>query len=169
MSISPIARARHLCASLMLILGFAPTASAQFAAPAPAGPPPQQVPLSGRGTSPGSVVATETAVPGPTTGVNTLNPVVDVQGAFRGATNSTRGRPFSGTLLFREAIERGLAFNLGSVDASALVRQARGQRGVARSALLPNLVGNASVTAEQFNLAAIGVQGTPIPGFSFPT
>jgi outer membrane protein TolC len=169
MSTSQMTAARHLCVGLMLVLGLAPMASAQQSAPAPAGPPPQQVPLSGRGTSPGSVVATETAVPGPTTGVNTLNPVVDVQGAFRGATNSTRGRPFSGSLSFREAIERGLAFNLGAVDASSLVKQARGLRGVARSALLPNLVGNASVTAEQFNLAAIGVQGTPIPGFSFPT
>lgn len=160
---------RHLCASLILILGLATSANAQGSAPAPAGPPPQQVPLSGRGTQAGGVAATETAVPGPTTGVNTLNPVIDVQGAFRGATNSTKGRPFSGTLSFREAIERGLAFNLGAVDASSLVRQARGLRGAARSALLPNLVGNASVTTEQLDLATIGVQGTPIPGFSFPT
>ena len=169
MSITQITRARHLCASLILILGVAPLANAQLSAPAPAGPPPIEVPLSGRGTSPGAVVATENAVPGPTTGVNTLNPVVDVQGAFRGAISSTRGRPFSGTLSFRDAIERGLAFNLGSIDSSSLLKQAHGLGGVARSALLPSLVGNASVTAEQFNLAAIGVQGTPLPGASFPT
>jgi outer membrane protein TolC len=169
MSISQITRARHLCASLMLIFGLARSSSAQVAPPPSPGPPPTPVPLSGRGQSSGAVVATETPVPGPTTGVNTLNPVIEVQGSFRGSTTSTGRRAFSGILSFREAIERGLDFNLGTTDASALVRQSRGLRAAARSELLPRILGDASVTTERLNLAAIGVQGTAIPGFTFPT
>ena len=44
------------------------------------------VPLTGRAAQGGSVVATETAIPGATTSVDTINPVVQVQGAFAGST-----------------------------------------------------------------------------------
>jgi outer membrane protein TolC len=115
------------------------------------------------------VVSTESPVPGPTTGVNTLNPVIEVQGAYRGSTTSTRKYVFSGILSFREALDRGLDFNLGAIDASALARQSSGARAAARSELLPRLVGDASATSERLNLAAIGVQGTGIPGVAFPT
>lgn len=169
MSTSQVTRAQHLCAILIVTLGLARTSVAQVSAPPSSGPPPTPVPLSGRNQSSGTVVATETAVPGPTTGVNTLNPVIEVQGAFRGSTASTKRRPFSGTLSFREAIERGLDFNLGATDASTLVRQSRGLRAGARSDLLPHIVGDASITSERLNLAAIGVQGTAIPGVTFPT
>src|SRR5262245_39974291 len=169
MSISQITRARHLCAILILTFALARTSAAQIAPPPSSGPPPTPLPLSGRNQSSGTVVATETAVPGPTTGVNTLNPVVEVQGSFRGSTTSTRRRPFSGTLSFREAVERGLDFNLGATDAAAVVRQSRGLRAGARSELLPRILGDASITTERLNLAAIGVQGTVIPGFTFPT
>jgi len=154
----------------MLILGLAPAATAQqVSSPPPPGPVPLLLPLSGRGASAGGVAATETVVPGPTTGVNTLNPVIDVQGAFRGAVPGASRRRFSGTLSFRDAIERGLDFNLGGIDASALLKQSRGIRGVSRGDLLPRLVADASATTERLNLAAIGVQGTAIPGFTFPT
>jgi outer membrane protein TolC len=169
MTSSELSRARHLCAGLILMLGFAPAVMAQASAPPPVGPPPQLVPLSGRGPTSGAVVSTESPVPGPTTGVNTLNPVIEVQGAYRGSTTSTAKRPFSGALSFHDALERGLDFNLGATDASALVKQSRGVRGVARSELLPHLFGDGSVTTERLNLAAIGVQGTAIPGFTFPT
>lgn len=169
MSSSQIIRARHLCATLILTLGLARASVAQVSAPPSSGPPPTPLPLSGRNQSSGTVVATETPVPGPTTGVNTLNPVVEVQGSFRGSTTSTGRRPFSGTLSFREAIERALEFNLGATDASALVRQSRGLRASARSELLPRILADASITSERLNLAAIGVQGTAIPGVTFPT
>src|SRR5262245_34713895 len=169
MSSSQTIRARHLCATLILTLGLARASVAQVSAPPSSGPPPNPLPLSGRNQSSGTVVATETPVPGPTTGVNTLNPVVEVHGSFRGSTPSTGRRPFSGTLSFREAIERALEFNLGATDASALVRQSRGLRASARSELLPRILADASVTSERLNLAAIGVQGTAIPGFTFPT
>src|SRR5262249_54964957 len=50
------------------------------------------------------------------------------------------------------------------------VRQARGQAGVARSVLLPNLNANLSETVEQLNLRATGLHfNAPIPGFTIPS
>jgi hypothetical protein len=128
------------------------------------------VPLSGRGVQ-GSVVATEVPVPGATTSVNTLNPTVEVQGPYIGSAGGIAKRPFTGTLALRDAIQRGIEYNLGSIDIAQVVRQARGQRTVARSVLLPNLIGNLSATRETINLAAQGLGSikVPIPGFSFPT
>jgi outer membrane protein TolC len=128
------------------------------------------VPLSGRDAA-GSVTATDASVPGGTASVNTLNPVVQTQGPYSGSLGSASTQPFSGTLAFREAIQRGLDYNLGSIDVTQSVRQARGQRTVARSALLPNLMGSLTAAREEVNLAAQGLGSlrVPIPGFSFPT
>src|ERR1700731_2893717 len=100
------------------------------------------LPLSGRAAQSGSVVAVESPIAGTTTSVNTINPTVQVQGAYSGGARSTAKLPFSGKLSLREAIERGLDFNLGAVGLSNAARQAQGQSQVARSALLPNLSGN---------------------------
>jgi outer membrane protein TolC len=128
------------------------------------------VPLSGRSAQ-GSVVATDAPVAGTATSVNTLNPSIQIQGPYSGSAGSTAKRPFSGTLALREAIQRGIEYNLGAINTAQVVRQAQGQRTVARSALLPNLMGNLSATREEINLAAQGLGSirVPIPGFSFPT
>lgn len=127
-----------------------------------------QLPLSGRNGQSGSVNATESPVPGTTTSVNTINPTVQVEGAYAG---SAQGRtPFSGKLSLREAIERGLQYNLGAVGIAQALRQAHGETRVARSALLPNLNGNLSETVEQRNLEAFGFRfHFPVPGVSIPT
>ena len=49
-----------------------------------------QLPLSGRSGQNGSVTATEIPVAGTTTSVNTINPSVQVQGAYAG---SAAGKP----------------------------------------------------------------------------
>jgi hypothetical protein len=49
------------------------------------GAAPLLVPLSGRTAPGGSVVTTETPIPGATASVDTINPVVQVQGAFAGS------------------------------------------------------------------------------------
>jgi outer membrane protein TolC len=72
-------------------------------------------------------------------------------------------------LTLREAVERGLQFNLGTVNVAQLVQRARGQRTVARSALLPTLLGDLSATVQQLNLAAMGFQASAIPDFSLPS
>jgi outer membrane protein TolC len=141
-------------------------ATASSAQSGQGGTPSVLVPLSGRSAPGGSVIATETAVPGITGSVDTLNPVVQVQGAFSG---STRGAPLVGPLTLQDALKRGLAHNLGALNVGEVVNQARGQRAAARSALLPNVAADLTGIRQQLNLAAMGFQFTsPFPGFDFP-
>src|SRR5882757_251439 len=112
------------------------------------------LPLSGRPAGSGSVSTTQTAIPGTTTSVNTLNPSIQVQGPYAGSANSANAMPFSGKLSLQEALERGLAYNLGAIGFGQTVRQSQGQSRVARSALLPNLNASVSETVQQVNLRA---------------
>jgi len=139
------------------------------------GPPAQsqgtqavQLPLSGRTAQSGSVTATQSSTPGAASTVNTLNPTVQVQGAYSGSTSSFSNRPFSGKLSLREAIQRGLEYNLGAVGLAQAVRQAHGQTRVARSALLPNITGDLAETVQQTDLAAEGFR-FKFPGFAIPS
>jgi outer membrane protein TolC len=129
-----------------------------------------QVPLSGPTGQSGAVTATESPVPGTTTSVNTINPTVQVQGAYAGSAGGGKS-PFSGQLSLRDAIDRGLKYNLGAVGVAQAVRQAQGQSRVARSALLPNINGNLSETVQQLNLAANGLslKLPPSLGFAIPS
>src|SRR5208283_1523589 len=112
--------------------------------------------------------AAEQPVPGTTASVNTLNPSVQISGPYGGSTRSTTAMPFSGKLSLQEALERGLAYNLGAVGLAQTVRQTGAQVTVARSALLPNINGNLSETVEQNDLAALGLR-ISVPGFHIPT
>jgi outer membrane protein TolC len=127
-----------------------------------------QVPLSGRIAETGSVSTTQAAVPGTTSSVNTLNTTVQAQGPFAGSANSTVRMPFSGALSLREAVTRGVAFNLGAVGLAQAVRQAHGQERVARSVLLPNLSSSLREVEQQTNLRALGVQVPFIPAVVGP-
>jgi outer membrane protein TolC len=99
-----------------------------------------------------------------------LNTSVQTSGAFAGSANGTAKAPFSGKLSFREAIQRGLDYNLGTVGSATALRQALGQARVVRSALLPNLEATLSETEQQLNLAIVGIGlRSPIAGFSIPT
>jgi outer membrane protein TolC len=157
---------------LILFLLFATTVRAQIV---PSGTQPQptqatQLPLSGRSPGGGSVTATQTAVPGTTNSINTINTTVQVQGPFAGSASSTAKLPFSGRLSLREAVDRAIEFNLGAVGLTESVRQARGQARIARSVLLPNFNASLSETVQQVNLQALGVRfNVPIAGFSPPT
>ncbi|HJP92138.1 MAG TPA: TolC family protein [Pyrinomonadaceae bacterium] len=142
---------------IILLILFAPSVFAQL-------------PLSGRNPQGGSVTATQTAVPGTTNSINTINPTVQVQGPFTGSASSISKMPFTGRLSLREAVDRAIEFNLGAVGLTEAVRQARGQTKVARSALLPNINASLSETVQQTNLQALGVRfNIPVPGFSPPT
>lgn len=127
-----------------------------------------QLPLSGRTTQNGSVTATQSSAPGITNTVNTLNPTVQVQGAYLGSTSGSSNMPFSGKLSLRDAIRRGLEYNLGAIGLAQAVRQAHGQTRVARSVLLPNLTGDLAETVQQTDLAATGLR-FKIPGFAIPS
>ena len=124
-----------------------------------------QLPLSGRTAQSDSVTATQSSTPGAATTVNTLNPTVQVQGAYSGSTSGISNAPFSGKLSLRDAIRRGLEYNLGAVGLAQAVRQAHGQTRVARSVLLPNLTGDLAETVQQTSLAASGFK-FKLPGFT---
>jgi outer membrane protein TolC len=171
---SPIEAALYVsrfavCAASVLV--FASCLHAQLGGGAPSQTTPaSQLPLSGRTAQNGSVAAVQNPVPGATASVDTLNPSVQVQGPYTGSANSTAVMPFSGKLGFREAIQRGLAYNLGAVGLAQAVRQAQGISHAARSALLPNLNGSVTESDQTENLRALGFHFTvPIPGFSIPT
>jgi outer membrane protein TolC len=143
-------------------------AFAQSAASQSQGTQATQLPLSGRTSQSGSVTATQSSTPGVASTVNTLNPTVQVQGAYSGSTSGISNSPFSGELSLRDAIRRGLEYNLGAVGLAQAVRQAHGQTRVARSVLLPNLTGDLAETVQQTSLAAEGLK-LKIPGFNLPT
>jgi outer membrane protein TolC len=129
-----------------------------------------QLPASGRTGQTGGVVAGESPVPGTTASVNTLNPTVQTQGPYAGSADSTAKMPFGGKLSLREAIQRGLAYNLGAVGMTQAVGQAHALSRIAKSALLPNVSGYASETVEQTDLKALGLRfNSTIPGVSIPT
>jgi outer membrane protein TolC len=128
------------------------------------------LPLSGRAGNTGSVNAIEAPIAGTTNSVTTINSSVQVQGPYAGSSSSTAKLPFTGKLSLRDAIERGLNYNLGASNLNHAVRQAQGQSEIARSALLPNVSGYLAENLAQTNLAAQGLRiHIPIPGFNFPT
>jgi outer membrane protein TolC len=128
------------------------------------------LPNSGRNNQGGSVGATEQPVSGTTTSVNTLNPGVQISGPYTGSARSTTAKPFSGKLSLQEALQRGLASNLGGIGLAQTVRQNSAQVKVARSALLPNISGSLNETVEQTDLAALGLRiSGPVAGFRIPT
>jgi hypothetical protein len=129
---------------------FSGSAFAQLGAPSGGGTSQANpLPLSGRGAQSGSVQTTESSVPGTTTSVNTINPAIQVTGNYGGSASSAVKRPFSGKLGLREAIERGLEYNLGASSLNAAVRQAQGESRIARSTYLPNINGTVSETDQR--------------------
>lgn len=156
--------------SISLLLSSA--AFAQFVQPAASsgGSVATQAPLSGRTAETGSVTATQSPVAGTTNSVNTINPSIQPSGPYTGSALSTTKMPFSGKLSLKDAIARGLEYNLGSVGLSTAIQQASGQARVARSALMPNINGSLTETVQEVNLKAEGLRFTsPIPGFGIPS
>jgi len=142
-------------------LAQAPAAATQHSLATP-------LPLYGHNGQNGSVTAIEAPIAGTTNSVTTINPSVQVQGPYAGS--STSKAAFSGKLSLRDAIQRGLGYNLGASGLNNAARQAQGQSQIARSALLPNINGYLAENLQQTNLAAEGLRiHIPIPGFSFPT
>jgi outer membrane protein TolC len=120
-----------------------------------------QVPVSGRTGQNGSVTPQQSAVPGTTQSVNTLNATVSVQGPY--AQSVLAGKALEGKLSLREAIGRGLSYNLGAIGLGNNSMQAHGQMRVARSSLLPNLNGSFKEVDQQVDLAAQGLRSPVIP------
>src|SRR6516162_1065204 len=64
-------------------------------------------------------------------------------------------------LTLRNAIDRALKYNLGSIENNENVVIARGQRLVALSQLLPQIGAGVSETAAQVNLVTLGIKNLP--------
>jgi len=127
------------------------------------------IPLSGRSGQAGSVSATQSATPAGSN-INTLNSSVQVQGSYQGSILGPATPPGPFTLTLEEALKRGLAYNLGAVGFEQSIRQARGERYVSLSHLMPNISAGLTETVQQTNLAALGLKFGALPGgLSFPT
>lgn len=84
------------------------------------------------------------------------------QNPFQGSVPSGSVVPQTIPISLRDAIDRGLKYNLGLLLANEGERSARGAHYRALSDLLPNITTHVSDTEEQVNLAAFGLP--PIPG-----
>jgi outer membrane protein TolC len=149
---------------------FAAPAFAQFGPPSGSSQGTQavQLPLSGRTAQSGGTVKTsEAPAPSTTATVNTLSPNVNVQGNYAGSTPGTAKMPFNGKLGFKDAIQRGLSFNLGESGATQTMRQTEGLRKVALSSLLPNINGTVTENVQTTDLRALGFRFN-FPGLAIP-
>ena len=120
-----------------------------------------QLPLSGRTGQPGSVSAQQSAVPGTTQSVNTINSNLSVQGSY--SQSALSGKPLAGKLSLRDAVAMGLEYNLGAIADNNAVLQAHGQMRVTRSTLLPNLNTSLREVVQQTDLATIGLHLPNVP------
>jgi outer membrane protein TolC len=68
------------------------------------------------------------------------------------------------SLSLREAVERGLRYNLGLIESSQGTAEVRAQRLRALSALLPNLSVKGEQAFENISLKEIGLRLPPMPG-----
>jgi outer membrane protein TolC len=68
------------------------------------------------------------------------------------------------SLSLREAVERGLRYNLGLIESSQGAAEVRAQRLRARSPLLPNLYVKGEQAFEDISLKEIGLRLPPMPG-----
>jgi outer membrane protein TolC len=83
--------------------------------------------------------------------------------------NAGTAAPLSGSVTLREALTRGLEFNLAAIARANGLVQARGDRQIARSALLPNVAATLTDSVQRVNLAALGMRfDVPLPGFALP-
>jgi outer membrane protein TolC len=67
-------------------------------------------------------------------------------------------------LTLRDAITRGLRYNLATIESGQNAELARGQRLLALSNLLPQVSAGASETVQQVNLGTLGLSGLNVPG-----
>lgn len=113
------------------------------------------MPLSGRAQS-GSVTASENV--NSAGGVATVEGSIQVGGDFTGSVLTSKVPAGTISLTLAEAIQKGLAANLGGLTAGTSARAARASKLQALSALLPDISAQASEAVTQVNLAAYGFQ-----------
>src|SRR4051794_27311156 len=90
---------------------------------------------------------------------------IPAQSPFFGGTSSGKATDQPIALTLREAIDRGLRYNLGLVLSGISSRSARAQRLRSLSELLPHVAARVGETDQKINLAAFGF---PVPAGTNP-
>ena len=129
----------------------------------------QQVQLSGLPQGNNSASLQQSASPSTTSSVNTINTTVQVQGAYQGSVPGPVPVDGPMSLTFSAAIQRGLQYNLGALDSSASLKQARAQRLSALSQMLPNIYATISESGAKTDLQTIGLSSGALGGAAVPT
>jgi outer membrane protein TolC len=132
-------------------------------------PKAQQVQLSGLPQGNNSASLEQSASSSTTSSVNTINTTIQVQGAYQGSVPGPLPADGPIHLTFAEAIQRGLKYNLGALDSSASMKQARAQRLSALSQMLPNIYATISESGAKTDLQTQGLTSGVFPGVALPT
>jgi outer membrane protein TolC len=159
-------RFRHRDIALLALLAtIGPASGAQINLPTRA----TQLPLSGY--QQGGPSVQQSAVPSASSSTNTVNTQVNVQGPYAGSVLDPNPPSGAVVLSLKEAIRRGLDFNLGKIGADAASQQAFAQHISARSSLLPTVSAALSENAAKVDLAAEGFSASAFgaTGFNFPS
>jgi outer membrane protein TolC len=128
-----------------------------------------QLPLSGRANAGGSVSTTQAITnTGGGNSVNVVNSTVNVTSPYNGSVPDPSKANLVSPLTLDKALSLGLHNNLGQISQNNNVLDARGQRLVARSALLPNVSSSLGETLSKIVLAAQGLKGSALGISSLP-
>src|SRR6266849_1162564 len=88
------------------------------------------------------------------------------QNPYLGSTHAGKVTDEVVSLSLRDAVDRGLRYNLGLIESNQGTAEVRAQRLRALSALLPNLSVRGEQAFEDISLKEIGLKLPPTPGFS---
>ncbi|MBZ5563337.1 MAG: TolC family protein [Acidobacteriia bacterium] len=88
---------------------------------------------------------------------------VGAQSPFLGSVPSGKATGAAIPLSIRDALERGLKYNLGLIESDLSARSSRAERLRALSHLLPNINASLSQTVEQIDLKAMGINFPGVP------
>lgn len=160
----PLRRVEGLCC-FGLLLFASQAAVAQSPTETVTGPTEAtKLPLSGKQTQGNPVTLTQRTVDGTApNSVNLIDSTVLVQGPYAGSVPAAKVKDGIVRLTLADALAMGLRANLGAITQSSAVQQAKGQRDVARSALLPQLNAGISEELERLNLRTQGVETQSFP------
>ena len=126
-----------------------------------------QLPLSGRANTTGSVSTTQ-AITNTGTGnsVNIIDSTVNLTSPYNGSVPDASIINLALPITLDNALKLGLRNNLAEISQDNSVLDARGQRLVARSALMPNVSSSVGETLSKIDLAAQGLKSSAlgIPG-----
>lgn len=126
-----------------------------------------QLPLSGRNSQAGQVMTTQqTTNAGGGNSVVSVDATVTVPPPYNGSAAAGKATQEVLPLTLAEALRIAFKANLGALSQSAMEEQARGQRGIAKSALLPQLNTVISEAYEKENLRTLGLKTPSIPSIT---